>query len=251
MTTHVHGVDQLHRVAVAAVVVLAGVLVSPGAAAAHGSQPAPDAVYYRSALSVVEPASAGIAIRVDPGGDWIELATTGPAEVVVLGYLREPYLRIKAGLVEENQLSQTTYLNHSLFADSLPSSQGSADQGPSWKQIGSKGTVRWHDHRIHWMGATRPPAVQSDPGRPHLVGEWTMHATTAGVPFEIRGTLSWLGRPSNPSWLPQWLLWVLEAGAAAAFIGVLLPVALARRPESARPNGWPLRIRPVPAIATR
>jgi hypothetical protein len=134
----------------------------------HGSgQTIPDLAYYRSELSAVVPAPPGATARVDPAGEWLELATTGPAEVVVLGYTREPYLRIKAGVVEENQLSQTTYLNRSLFADSVPTGQDSGGLAPAWKQIGSTGVVRWHDHRIHWMGQERPPAVRADPRHPH------------------------------------------------------------------------------------
>ncbi len=33
-------------------------------------------------------------MRVDPAGEWIELTDTGPDEVIVLGYTREPYLRL-------------------------------------------------------------------------------------------------------------------------------------------------------------
>jgi hypothetical protein len=91
---------------------------APLAAQAHvGSQSIPDAAYYRTELSEVTPLPAGVTVRVDPGGDWVELSDTGEATVIVLGYSGEPYLRVTPTGVAENQLSQTTYLNRSLFAD--------------------------------------------------------------------------------------------------------------------------------------
>src|SRR5689334_16204521 len=110
--------DAWRRVALIVAVMCAVVLGLPaGAAVAHA--PAPDSVYYRAELTSVAPAEPGIAVRVDQFGDWIELTNTTPGTVIVYGYTGEPYLRVTRDSAAENRLSETTYLNRSLFA-SLP-----------------------------------------------------------------------------------------------------------------------------------
>ncbi|MEU0151549.1 hypothetical protein [Micromonospora fulviviridis] len=221
-----------------AALLLAGLVVLmcglvPGVAQAHGgSQSIPDAAYYRAELRAVTPSRPGIQVRVDPGGEWIELTNTGPDEVIVLGYTREPYLRITATEVQENELSQTTYLNRSLFADSVPSGQDAGTLAPAWKTVGDKGTARWHDHRIHWMGQGRPPAVAADPRHPHPIGDWTVHATVAGQPLQMTGDLRWLGKPGaadGNQLMPSWLLWLIEAMMVVIALLVGLQVHQLRR----------------------
>jgi hypothetical protein len=207
----------------------------PVAAHAHGGpQAIPDAAYYRTELAEVVPSPAGVTARVDPAGEWLELSNAGTAMVVVLGYGGEPYLRVTATGVAENALSQSTYLNRSLFADSIPTGSADAAVPPDWRPAGTTGTARWHDHRIHWMGQTRPPAVAADPRHPHPVGDWVVRAVAGAVPFEIRGRLRWIGKPDSADPrrpIPEWLLATLEAGG----LGVVLVVGvgLARRRRTA------------------
>jgi hypothetical protein len=215
------------------------VAVSAGAAAAHppGQQASPDTPYYRAEITGVMPTTAGVTARVDPGGEWIEVANAGPATVVVLGYTGEPYLRIASGSADENEASPTTYLNHALFADTVPSEQLGATGPPTWKQIGATGTARWHDHRIHWMGRDRPPAVAADPTRPHPVGTWAVHATADGMPFDVRGALTWVGKPArSPSGTssPPWLLTLLAGLTGVVGVLVVALVRARRRPAPAR-----------------
>jgi hypothetical protein len=212
------------------VLVFATVVLTPAPAGAHRpGQQLPDTSYYRTEISNVVPAPAGVTVRVDPGGEWLELANAGPAAVVVLGYTGEPYLRITANTAEENQLSQTTYLNRTLFADSVPTASASSNVAPSWRPIGATGKARWHDHRIHWMGRARPPMVAADPTHPHQVGTWTVHALADTTPFDVHGVLRWIGRPpgSSTSPLQAWLLTLL-AGMTVA-VGVLTMALLRAR----------------------
>jgi hypothetical protein len=222
---------RLATVAIVAVCVLIG---PPGAGAfAHGgAAPIPDAAYYRTGFSDVAPTPPGITVRVDPAGEWLELTNKGPALVLVLGYSREPYLRITSTVVEENQLSPTTYLNRSLFADAVPSGQDSTTVAPVWKQIGTGGAVRWHDHRIHWMGQARPPVVDADPSQPHTIGTWTVHATADDVPFDIHGDLQWIGKPGG--WLQGVPGWVLYVGDSLVLIIAILGVLLWRQRRAHR-----------------
>jgi hypothetical protein len=217
-------------------IVLVGTLLIAQPAAAHPSDP--DAGYYRAEVTGVAPATPGVTARVDAGGEWIEMSNTGPAEVVVLGYGREPYLRLTATSAEENEVSQSAVLNRSLFAD-LPTGGGGAAVAPVWRRTADKGIVRWHDHRIHWMGRDRPPSVAADPTRPHLVGTWTVHATADGTPLEVTGTLRWLGKPADRASPWQVLTWVVLA-AMTLVVGVLTVALIrARRRSPAVSSGRP------------
>jgi hypothetical protein len=181
--------------------------ITPAAAHSGGS----DAPYYRTQIAAVTPQPTGVTARVDPAGEWIEVTYAGTGNVVILGYLREPYLRVTATSVEENTLSQSTYLNQAMFAD-MSTASPQPMVAPTWRQVAASGTARWHDHRIHWMGQNRPPVVAADPTHPHPVGSWTVHALVGSSPFEIRGTIEWLGRPQGVSavvWIFLGLFFVL------------------------------------------
>jgi hypothetical protein len=183
--------------AVTAVTGLAAlVVVAPTAAAHdHGSDSAP---YDSRILSVVPPV-AGLSVTTSDAGEYLNLANTGPTTVIVEGYQREPYLKITNGGVWENQRSESTYLNKSLFGDSLTQNKNLGDPNePDWKQIASTGATKYHDHRIHWMGTDRPPMVQNDPGHDHLIASWRVHLRADDTPVTIHGELRWLAiQPAN------------------------------------------------------
>jgi hypothetical protein len=224
--------SRLTRVTAAVALGLGAVLLGAAPAGAHGgSGPgATDAPYYRTEVTGVSPAVPGVTASADPAGDWIGLTNTGPAVVIVLGYTREPYLRLTATGADENELSPTTYINRALFADSVPTGTDTTTP-PSWKQVATTGSVRWHDHRIHWMGQNRPPEVAADPTHPHPVGTWTVHATADGVPFDVTGTLSWVGRPDSSR--SPWLY--LLASPLVVLIAVAAWRVLRRRGQPSAP----------------
>jgi hypothetical protein len=159
---------------------------------------------------------------------------TGPGTVIVHGYLGEPYLRLTATGVDENSLSPSTYLNRSLFADSVPTGAPAADVAPAWHRIGSTGRALWHDHRIHWMGRSQPPAVAADPRHAHEVGTWVVHATADGVPFELHGTLRWIGKPGTGLSIAPWQLVVANTLLLCALFGAFWYASRRRRRRAAR-----------------
>jgi hypothetical protein len=235
-------VGKATRRALGVLTVAALVLLAPAVAEAHPPGPlSVDVAYYRTEITGITPPASGLTATVDPAGEWIELSTTGPGTVIVLGYTGEPYLRLTANSAEENQLSATTYLNRSMFADSVPTGQSPANVAPAWKQIGSTGRVRWHDHRIHWMGSARPPTVAADPTHPHLVGTWTVHVTVESASVDIRGTLRWLGKPANAGWLSGLTAWLAAILAGLSVCIGVLTVALLRthRRSSVSPISLP------------
>ena len=194
----------------------------PSAASAHvGGPTASDAPYYQTLMTGISPLPAGVSAQVASNGDWIELTANGPAEVVISGYGGEPYLRIAASGVWQNDLSATTYLNQSLFVDAAALNHTPGSAAPAWRRISQGGTARWHDHRIHWMGVGRPTTVVADPAHPHLIGSWTIPARAGHEPFMIRGTLNWTGKPNQLLGIPT-----STAVPLAAAAGILMVITL-------------------------
>jgi hypothetical protein len=165
-------------------------------AAAHSTNGS-DAAPYRTRLDGFSPPVAGLTGRVDPRGEWIQISNTTGKTLTILGYAHEPYLRITPAGVEQNAASPRVILNQSLFADI---SQALAAQAAAhWLPIAPGNQARWHDHRIHWMGAGRPPAVQAHPGTAQSIGTWTVHMTLDSQPVDLTGTLNWLPIKNGPS----------------------------------------------------
>jgi hypothetical protein len=211
---------------------VAVMLLIPAAASADPANP--DAPYYRAEITGMTPSVPGLTAKVDPLGDWIELSNAGPASVIVLGYSREPYLRLTPTGSDENEVSQTTFLNQALFA-TLPSVDTAAHAEPVWKRISDDGVARWHDHRIHWMGQARPPKVAADPGKPQLVGTWSVYGTADGKPFTVKGELRWLGKTPERTSVGQIVLWVVLAAMGVTICVLVVALFRARRRHPPRP----------------
>jgi hypothetical protein len=144
------------------------------------------------------------------------------AEVVVLGYHDEPYLRIGPQGVFQNKLSTATYLNQTRKGKEPPAAATNAKPGETdWEKVSSEPEARWHDHRIHWMLPTNPPPVQANPGnRQTIIPEWTVTILRGGprdalTRIAVKGDLVW---EPGPSALP-WYLLVVVLLAAVVVIG--------------------------------
>lgn len=205
---------------------LVAVPVAP--AAAHGAS-AGDAPHYRSRVTAVTPAVAGVTVELARDGSWVRVRNTTDAELVVLGYDGEPYLRLGPDGAAENVASVTSRVN-GVFGSGLVTVEAPATQAPAaprWEPRGLEPVATWHDARTQYAGTARPPAVAQAPGRSHHLADWTLRGTYGGAPFTVTGTLDWTGR-GGPlgSWTSR-LLWV--AGGLAALACVLLVVAGIRR----------------------
>jgi hypothetical protein len=62
-------------------------------------------------------------------------------------------------------------------------------------------TVRWHDHRAHWMGDRDPRVVRSDPDRQHVVQEWVVEVEQGNRLIRVTGDVVWVPAPSPYPWL--------------------------------------------------
>lgn len=151
---------------------------------------------YLTTLDGLEPATPGITVRVVEKGSRIELTNTNDDEVVVLGYEDEPYLRIGPDGVFQNRRSPATYLNQDRTGSQSGGENADPEAEPDWEKISSGQTARWHDHRIHWMGAS----VDRPDERLVVEDEWIIPLDYQGERLEITGQLLWIPGPSPLPW---------------------------------------------------
>lgn len=181
-----------------AVLGLGGLGLTAGPAAAH-TVGGVDASNYATTIRSVAPAAPGLTVRVVDNGDRLELTNRGPT-VTVLGYDGEPYLRVGPGGVFENVRSPARYLNRDRLDPEPPPARADPAADPRWERVGPGPTVRWHDHRAHWMSPEDPPIVARDPGAPHLIQRFRIELVRAGEPVVVRGDVRWVPGPSPWPW---------------------------------------------------
>jgi hypothetical protein len=168
---------------------------------------------YRYEILTDEPAP-GITVRFVVASNELELSNTSGRTVVVTGYAQEPYLRVGPDGVFTNANSPATYLNESAEGSTEAPPGADAEADPEWQRVGDGPTVRWHDHRAHWMAPT-PRVALDEPSRSHLLAEWSIPLTVDGVATEVRGTTSWVPSPALLPWVLLGIALVAVVLAAA------------------------------------
>ncbi len=159
----------------------------PSVASAHEGNP-----NYRSIVTGVSPAVPGVSVEVLNLDDSLRLVNRSPETVVVEGYSSEPYIRIKPdGTVELNRNSPATYLNDERDGSGTVPSNASKDAVPDWQPVDKTGRFQWHDHRIHYMGEGRPPAVREATVRTKAY-DWRVPFRVGEAPAAIDGSLFWV-----------------------------------------------------------
>ena len=222
------------------VVLLAGTVTALGALAgpalAHGGGGSDASNFVSVVGEVVTTASAaeeapqaapveGLTWRVLANDALLEARNDTGAELLVLGYQDEPYLRIGPEGVFENRNSPATYLNNDRFAETPVPETATPDAEPDWVAVSDSPVYAWHDHRIHWMAPTLPPQVKVDASQPVTVNNWTVPFTIDGQELSVSGTLRW--EPPPPWW--PWLL-----GAVVVLAVPVLPALRQREPDQRR-----------------
>lgn len=147
------------RLLLAATTLLFVVLTPTGLAHADPAAPTD----YRTEIVSVSPQIVGLEVSIEGGDSFVRLRAPDGAEVIVLGYANEPYLRIaEDGTVYQNILSAATYENENRYGGAEVPAFVDFRAPPEWEQIGGGGVWSWHDHRSHWMDDE--PLIGLDPG---------------------------------------------------------------------------------------
>jgi len=202
---------------------LVGALVVASPASAHNAD-VPPASDYRCEVTGISAPLPGLTVRTVSAGTQLELVNHTGRTIEVLGYSGEPYLRVQPDGVYQNANSPATYVNQSATGGPTPPASATAYAPPAWQKLSGTPAVVWHDHRAHWMLATKPPAVAADPGAPHRISEWSIPLRDGVRQFAVTGTLDWVPPPSPAVW---WAGVLLLAGAVAG-LGLLRPVPALR-----------------------
>lgn len=179
---------------------------------------------YRIEVTGFEGDPSGIAVRPVELGNRIELVRTSADDVQILGYEGEPYLRLDADGVFENVNSPAHYINLDRFARQQPPASARADAEPDWVKISDGTSVRWHDHRTHWMDPTPRQDVRDDPDVERVIFPANpVDLVVDGRPVTAIVKVTWLPPPPRTTWL------IVSSLIACLILGALVLLPLFRR----------------------
>jgi hypothetical protein len=181
---------------------------------------------FAARVGSLRPAISGIAARVLDGDLRLELRVAPGRVVIVLGLLREPFLRFSPAGVEANLASPTAGSSRVIGA-----ADAVASPGVHWRLIGRGHVFAWHDNRL------RPVATVATSSRqPRAVGSWKIPLIVDGRAATLSGTEWYASAPSPWPWLAPGALLVAIAFLAGRRLSqreqrliasALLPVAVA------------------------
>ena len=175
----------MRRALLLAEVVAASLAAAPAASAHTGS---PE---YLSVIRSVTPAVPGLSVAMLNRSDRLQVTYRGRSTVVFKGYDDEPYLRfLPSGVVQRNALSPASYLNADPSGKAAVPAVADAKAPPRWQTVSRDGRYEFHDHRIHWMGAQRPPAVKNPDVRTKIQ-DWRVPMVAGATAGAVTGTLYW------------------------------------------------------------
>jgi hypothetical protein len=181
---------------------LAAVVLAPAQPVfAHGGNGG-RASDYRIEVTGFEGDASGIEVRPVELGNRMELTRTTAKEVQILGYGGEPYLRLGEDGVFENINSPAHYLNLDRFARTPIPDSAKASAKPNWVKLSDGTSIRWHDHRTHWMDPTPEQAVRDNPGVERVIfAANQVDMIVDGKPVEAIVRVTWLPPPPRLTWL--------------------------------------------------
>jgi hypothetical protein len=179
-------------------------LVAPNAPA-HGGNPD-----FRSEFRAIAPAVPGLEVQVLNYDDRLLLINRTGKTVIVRGYEREPYARLRSdGTVEVNRRSPSYYLNEERYGGTPVPKAAAPDARPQWSEVSKTGRFETHDHRIHWMSkGTTPPQVKDEDKRTKVFN-WQVPIEIGTQSAAITGTLFW--QPSSGGGIPSVAIFALAA----------------------------------------
>lgn len=213
---------RLARGLVAISLVAGGVAASTPSAEAHAVTGV-KATNYKSEIVGISPRAGQLEVRLLDLGRRIELVNRGPADVVVIGYDGEQWLRVGPRGRFENEYSNSAYVARQRpgQVSGPPPDPAKASGPPRWRRTGDGNTLVWRDRRTRFDGPT-PDQVLRAPGRGHpVVPRWTVELRRGGAALAVAGRISYVPPPDA-------LPWALVA--VALFVVTILTVRFAPWP---------------------
>jgi hypothetical protein len=178
---------------------------------------------YRSNITRITPAVAGLSVEVLEFADRLLLRNHTGKTVTIYGYEGEPYARVLAnGTAEQNVRAPATYLNTNFYAQVTVPAIASSSAPPKWEVVDRTGEFEWHDHRIHWMSPV-PPARVKDKTTKTLIFNWNVPIEVGATKGAIAGQLFWTPENSKAP------LAVIILGALTVVAGLLFVLVVRRR----------------------
>jgi hypothetical protein len=187
-----------HAVRIGVAALLLGGLASTPAMAADDSSP--DAQYYQSSVTQIQPAVPGLEVKVRSSDGQLTLINHTGKTVTVVGLSGEDYLRVTPNGAEENTSSLTSAINAKAgnggaSTDQLAGAAAGAGAAANWVKRGDQPTTTWKDYRVLWTNKQRPPIVASDPHSAHKVFSWAVNLKVGSQPVLVLGDVMWTGTP--------------------------------------------------------
>jgi hypothetical protein len=203
---------------------LAAVVLGPAQPAfAHGGNGGASSDY-RIEVTGFDGDGTGIEIRPVELGNRMELVRTTAKDVQILGYEGEPYLRLDSDGVFENVNSPAHYVNLDRFSRTPVPPTATKDATPNWVKLSSASSVRWHDHRTHWMDPTPRADVKANPGVERVIFPANrVELLVDGKHVAAIVRVTWLPPPSRMTWL------VVTSLSACALLAALVLLPSLRR----------------------
>jgi hypothetical protein len=213
------GAHAFRLVAVTAALTVLFTLINPIPASAHIVGTGGSATNIQTRITAIRPAVPTVAVALGLGGQWVRVTNQGAAEIVILGYRGDPFLRLFRNQVQVNQLSPTateTGMAPGSPAPGSPTAGGPTAAGPTaagktaagktaeprWVRSSDGDSATWADARIG-----PPPASQQ------ASGPWQLPLLVDGQQVTTVGTWDLIPPPSPWPWVA--VLVLLTAAVAA------------------------------------
>ena len=169
---------------------------------------------YSSLVTSVKPAVGGVQVSVLGSDNQMRLANRSTVPVTVFGYQGDAVGRVLPdGTVQVNRASPSYWINQERMGGTAIPSDASVKAAPRWTTVNRTGVLMWHDHRMHWMGASPPPIVK-DSGKRTRIFNYSVPITVGSTPGRVTGTLWWVGDGGGaPGWaIPALVILVIAGG---------------------------------------
>lgn len=179
---------------------------------------------YRIEITGFEGDPTRVEVRPVELGNRMELVRTTAEEVQIVGYDGEPYIRLDADGVFENYNSPSHYTNLDRFARTPTPATATPTAEPNWVKLSDGNSVRWHDHRTHWMDPTPREDVRDDPDVERVIFPANrVELLVDGQSVVAIVKVTWLPPPSRMVWL------VITSLTACALLAALVLIPSLRR----------------------